>query len=51
MSRKDFSYTTTSYAPTPTKNTLFWRKFWPWQAWRFIVLNLKIMKMVVKGHS
>jgi len=51
MTRRDFSYSTSSYAPTPTKTTIFWRKFWPWQAIRFIVLNLMIIKIVVKGHS
>lgn len=51
MSKKDSRYSLSSYAATPTKNTLFWRKFWPWQAWRFIVLNVKIIKIVVKGHS
>lgn len=44
-------YTPESYAPMPTKSTIFWRKFIPWQVWRFIVLNIKILKIVVGGHS
>jgi hypothetical protein len=45
------TYSDESYAPMPTKSTLFWRRFIPWQAWRFIVLNIKILKIVVGGHS
>jgi len=44
-------YTQEHYAPMPTKTTLFWRNFIPWQIVRFFVLNLKILKIVVKGHS
>lgn len=44
-------YSQEYYAPMPTKATLFWRNFIPWQAIRFLVLNLKILKIVVKGHS
>jgi len=40
-----------AFAPTPTKSTLFWRGFIPWQAWRWLVLNIKILKIVVGGHS
>lgn len=45
------SYSQEYYAPMPTKSTLFWRNFIPWQIIRFFVLNLKILKIVVKGHS
>ena len=40
-----------SYPPLPTKSTIFWRRNLIWQAWRFIVLNLKIMRIIVGGHS
>jgi len=40
-----------SYPPIPTKNTKFWRKNLIWQLFRFLVLNLKIMRIVVGGHS
>jgi len=39
------------YPPVPTKGTKFLRKFWPFQIYRFFVLNLKIMRIVVGGHN
>lgn len=44
-------YKDESYPPVPTKNTLFWRRFIPYQIIRFFVLNLKIMRIVIGGHS
>ncbi|MEN8153333.1 MAG: hypothetical protein ABFR75_04865 [Acidobacteriota bacterium] len=44
-------YTEDSYPPIPTRSTKFWRKFIPWQVIRFFVLNIKILKIVVGGHS
>jgi len=44
-------YVQEHYAPMPTKATLFWRNFAPWQLIRFFILNLRILKIVVKGHS
>jgi len=44
-------YSDQYYPPTPTNFTLFWRKFIPFQLIRFFVLNYKIIKIVVKGHS
>lgn len=40
-----------SYPPIPTKSTTFWRRNFIWQAFRFVVLNLKIMRIIVGGHS
>jgi hypothetical protein len=40
-----------TYPPSPTRTTRFWRKFFPWQVLRFFVLNLKIMRIIVGGHS
>jgi len=40
-----------SYPPVPTAHTRFWRKNILWQAYRFVVLNLKIMRIIVGGHS
>jgi len=40
-----------SYPPLPTKGTKFLRGNLIWQAFRFIVLNLKIMRIIVGGHS
>jgi len=44
-------YVQEHYAPMPTRITRFWRNFVPWQIIRFFALNLKIIKIVVKGHS
>ncbi|MFP5228015.1 MAG: hypothetical protein ACLGXA_10325 [Acidobacteriota bacterium] len=34
------------YATRPTRFTLFLRTFLPWQIVRFVVINLKMMKMI-----
>lgn len=39
------------YPPVPNKRTLFMRRFLPWQIYRFFVLNFKIMRIVIGGHS
>lgn len=39
------------YPPYPTKWTMYWRKNLIWQLFRFIVLNLKMMRIVAGGHS
>jgi hypothetical protein len=44
-------YSEEFYPPVPTKGTMFWRKFVPWQLIRFFVLNIKILRIVVGGHS
>lgn len=44
-------YKDESYPPMPTKNTLFWRRNFFYQLYRFFVLNLKIMRIVVGGHN
>jgi len=40
-----------SYPPLPTKGTKLLRGNLIWQAVRFVVLNLKIMRIIVGGHS
>ncbi|MFZ5442229.1 MAG: hypothetical protein ACOZQL_19630 [Myxococcota bacterium] len=35
----------------PTRRTLFWRTFAPWQLLRFIVINLRISAMILKSHD
>jgi hypothetical protein len=45
------AYYNESYPPLPTKSTLYWRRNVLWQAWRFLVLNLKMMRIIVGGHS
>jgi hypothetical protein len=38
------------YATTPTRATIFWRTFLPWQLWRFVVINLKMIRIIWLGH-
>jgi len=49
--RKFGSYSDEFYPPIPPRATRFWRRFIPYQMVRFVVLNLKIMRIVVGGHS
>jgi len=44
-------YSEFAYAPVPTKLTKMIRKNWIWQAYRFIRLNIKILRIVAFGHS
>ena len=37
-------------APLPTRTTLRRRRSLVMQAWRFALLNLKMLRMVRKGH-
>lgn len=38
------------YPPQPTKFTLFMRQFLPWQIIRFVVINLKMLKLMRDSH-
>jgi hypothetical protein len=40
-----------SYPPLPTKATKFWRRSIVKQVIMFFVLNLRIMRIIVGGHS
>lgn len=44
-------YKDEAYPPIPTRSIKFWRKAFLWQIYRFFVLNLKIMRIIVGGHS
>ncbi len=48
---KTTPYSDSSFATEPTKWTKFWRVSIFYQLIRFFVLNLKIMRIVVGGHS
>jgi hypothetical protein len=37
------------YPPVPTKATKYMRTFVIWQLYRFIVINLKILKLLMKA--
>jgi len=34
----------------PTRLTLFLRTFLPWQAWRFAVINVKMIGIIRRSH-
>ncbi len=38
------------FIPTPSRTTLFFRKFVPWQLVRFVWINLKMIRMLGIGH-
>ncbi|MGE5354864.1 MAG: hypothetical protein ACM3PT_01375 [Deltaproteobacteria bacterium] len=44
-------YSEFSQAPVPTKFTKTLRKNWIYQAYRWLVLNIKILRIVAFGHS
>jgi hypothetical protein len=44
-------YNEEAYPPMPTRATKFWRKNIIKQVFRFFVLNIRIMRIVVGGHS
>ena len=44
-------YKDESYPPVPTSFTRFLRKCYIYQIWMFLVLNIKIMRIVIGGHS
>lgn len=39
------------YASTPTRATLFWRTFLPWQLWKFVSINWRMLRVISKGHA
>jgi len=39
------------HAPKPTSGVLFWRTFLPWQLWRFLVINFKMMGLIRRSHA
>ena len=38
------------YATKPTRWTLFLRTFLPWQMWRFVVINMKMIGIIRRSH-
>jgi len=38
------------YVTTPTRRTVFMRTFLPWQLWRFMVINMKMINIIRQGH-
>ena len=42
---------TDSIAPMPTRRTVRMRTFMPYQAYRFGMVNLKMIKMIRRSHT
>lgn len=43
--------TPTLYATKPTRFTTFIRTFLPWQVWRFLRINLKMLTLIRRSHQ
>jgi hypothetical protein len=39
-----------SYVTRPTHRTLFLRTFVPWQLWRFVAINVKMIGIIRRSH-
>ena len=39
------------YATKPTRTTVFFRTFLPWQMWRFLRINLKMITIIGRSHG
>lgn len=44
-------YKDESYPPVPTAFTRYMRRNYLYQLWMFMVLNIKIMRIVIGGHN
>lgn len=44
-------YSPQHFAPKPTRMTLFFRTFLPWQIIRFIIVNIRMTGMILKSHD
>jgi hypothetical protein len=38
------------YATRPTRATVFFRTFLPWQLWRFVCINVKMLRLIARSH-
>ncbi len=38
------------YASRPTAATVFLRTFLPWQLWRFVAINLRMLRVIALSH-
>lgn len=41
----------THFVVRPTRTTVFFRTFLPWQLLRFLVVNLRMTLMIMKSHG
>ncbi|MBK6485952.1 MAG: hypothetical protein IPF98_03580 [Gemmatimonadetes bacterium] len=44
-------YSEASFIPVATPRTRALRSFLPWQLWRFVVINLRMLRMIAKSHE
>ncbi len=49
--KDQFSSEIPKFVSRPTRKTIFMRTFLPFQVYRFIVINIKMLKMIAKGHG
>ena len=42
---------TAPYATRPTRRTVFLRTFLPWQLWRFLRINLKMIRIIHRTRT
>lgn len=45
------AYTQGSFTMIPSRKIVFFRKFLPWQLFRFIIVNIKMTVMIAKSHK
>ncbi len=38
------------FASMPSKTTLFFRTFLPWQLFKFMIINVRMIRMIFKSH-
>ncbi|MCI0548488.1 MAG: hypothetical protein L0027_14530 [Candidatus Rokubacteria bacterium] len=51
LEREPARLTERFYATRPTAWVLFLRTFLPWQLWRFVVINLKMLRIIARSHG
>ena len=39
------------FTPVPTRFTIAMRTFIPWQLWRFVAINVRMLRMIAKSHD
>lgn len=44
-------YSPESFIPVPTRRTRALRTLLPWQLYRFLVLNIRMLRMIAKSHD
>jgi hypothetical protein len=44
-------YSEASFIPVATPRTRALRTFLPWQLWRFVVINVRMLRMIAKSHE